>query len=125
MFTLKRQTPKPLRTRRDIATRFKPGVSGNPGGRPRAIYEATAKALAEIDPLTGKTRADKIVESMLQAAERPMMPHSVSAFRAIREVAEPMEEAESGQINANVLNATVIAILTEAAGERQANAIEI
>src|SRR5438094_590863 len=42
-------------------TRFQPGQSGNPGGRPKAlISDATRDWLKIVDPKTGKTNAELV-----------------------------------------------------------------
>ena len=50
--------------------RFKPGQSGNPGGRPKTklITQAYQELLMEIDPKTGKTKATLIAEKTLKEA---------------------------------------------------------
>lgn len=50
--------------------RFEPGKSGNPGGRPksRAITTAARNKMDEIDPKTGKTFAEGIVDAQVKKA---------------------------------------------------------
>ncbi len=43
-----------------VEHQFKPGVSGNPGGRPRLLSDAYREYLATPDPDTGRTRAQDI-----------------------------------------------------------------
>ncbi len=49
---------------------WKPGQSGNPGGRPKTklITQAYQELLMEIDPKTGKTKATLIAEKTLKEA---------------------------------------------------------
>ena len=51
--------------------RFKPGQSGNPGGRPKGdgvISKAVIRQLAELDPRTLKSIAEKIVAALIKKA---------------------------------------------------------
>lgn len=56
---------------RDRLGRFSPGHSGNPGGRPRgrSLTAALNAALDESDD-EGRTRRERIVARLLEAAER-------------------------------------------------------
>lgn len=48
--------------------RFKPGESGNPGGRPQKLDEAYAKALTEVDPKSGLTVAEILAQTLVLKA---------------------------------------------------------
>lgn len=65
---------------------FQPGQSGNPGGRTKfALVSKAARArLAEIDPKTGLSGAQTIVEALYREACRG----NVKAFRELREICE-------------------------------------
>lgn len=67
------------------ATRFKPGQSGNPGGRPRKymISEAAVAALAE-EMKDGRTKAEAVVQAIIAKALRG----DVRAFEALRDTSE-------------------------------------
>jgi hypothetical protein len=52
--------------------RFQPGVSGNPGGRPKLqlLSRAAREALAEVNPETGLTGAEDVVVAMMKEARK-------------------------------------------------------
>lgn len=49
---------------------WKPGQSGNPGGRPKKLTNHLERHLDEIDPETGKSYGDMLVEAAVQRAIR-------------------------------------------------------
>jgi hypothetical protein len=65
---------------------FKPGISGNPKGRPvaRKVSNAVVERLAQVEPETGMTYAELIAHALVYRAIRG----DVSAAREIREVTE-------------------------------------
>lgn len=65
---------------------FKPGVSGNPGGRPkfRALSKAAREELDKINPVTGLTAAQEIVNALIKEAKRG----NVWAARELRDWSE-------------------------------------
>ena len=75
-----------------VAHRFKPGSEwrGNAGGRPKILGESLKKQL-EAKAEDGRTVAEHIVENLIANALTPY-PHSIAAFRTIRELVEPTEE---------------------------------
>jgi len=76
---------------------FKPGKEwkGNRLGRPKILYEESAAALREIDPVTGKTKARLMVDAMIETAQF-CLPHSVAAFKALCELDEQTDREEKG-----------------------------
>jgi hypothetical protein len=64
-----------------IATRFQPGVSGNPGGRPkmRILSDMLAAIGCEVEPKSGKTWFQLAAEALVSKAFRG----DVQAFREI------------------------------------------
>ena len=68
------------------ATRFKPGVSGNPGGRPktRLLSEAFRNRLGEVDPSSGKTNAEIIADTLTERAK-------IGDVKAAAEIADRCE----------------------------------
>jgi hypothetical protein len=112
---------KPFKSRAELNGKLDPRI--NVGGRPKILYEETAKWLCETDK-TGKTNARKLIESMGEAAMRSMSPHSVAAFKAIKDTVEA-EERDESRINPNILHASIIDIINRSVGERQKNPIAI
>jgi uncharacterized protein DUF5681 len=67
------------------ATQFKPGVSPNPGGRPKdLVSDAQKDLLKKIDEATGKTNAELVAEAQLKVA----LSGDTSAYCAIRDTTE-------------------------------------
>src|ERR1700738_4584187 len=65
--------------------KFKPGHSGNPGGRPKVIKEAYYARLLSETTYKGEkmTEVEAIAASMVDAAKMSSEPHSVSAAKEI------------------------------------------
>src|SRR6266699_3665563 len=67
------------------ATQFKPGKSGNPGGRPKALVsDATRDWLKAVDPRTGKSNAEMVA----QAQGKKALKGDTSAYTAVRDTSE-------------------------------------
>lgn len=67
------------------ATQFKPGKSGNPGGRPKAlIADASREWLKQIDRNTGQTNAELIAKAQGKKA----LKGETSAYNAIADRTE-------------------------------------
>jgi Family of unknown function (DUF5681) len=79
------------------AVKFKKGVSGNPGGRPkrRLITSELNKILNARDPESGRKGARVLAERMVQIAKGP---DEQSAVRAIKEIADRVEGRTEQQI---------------------------
>lgn len=77
-----------------VKHRFKPGPAwrGNAGGRPKILGGSLTKQL-KAKTEDGRTVAEKVVENLINNA-LSRFPHSVTAFRTIREIVEPNEEEE-------------------------------
>lgn len=69
-----------------VEYQFKPGQSGNPGGRPKLLSGAYRKMLAEVNPrdLEGRTNAELIAV----AARTEALKGDVGAMREIRSATE-------------------------------------
>lgn len=63
---------------------FAPGVSGNPGGRPKLLSDAYRARLLEVESKTGKTYAELIAEAQVRKAHLG----DVGAAREIRTATE-------------------------------------
>jgi hypothetical protein len=83
--------------------------SPNPGGRPRILTEKM-KAYLEQKDENGITNAEKVVEAMGALAQK-QLPHSVSAFREIRQIVESADNEEKSSVNVGSLNLEVLAML--------------
>ena len=66
--------------------KFPPGVSGNPGGRPKSLTDAYRKMLAEVDPGSGMTKAELLAQA--RYIEALSSDHGTSAAREIRQATE-------------------------------------
>ena len=68
------------------ATQFKPGNRANPGGRPKKtkITDATREWLESVDPKTGKTNAELVVEAQGRQARKG----NTGAFNALGDRSE-------------------------------------
>jgi hypothetical protein len=121
---------KPFKSRAELNGQLDPRI--NPGGRPKIIGQTlTQRLLEEIesdipDPkdlkktITVKCRRlDLVVESLINNA-MTYQPHSVSAFRTIREIVEPTQEEEQGAVDKDFTR-----LIAQLIMERPANAIEI
>ena len=66
--------------------RFEPGQSGNPGGRPRqrSLSKAAREKLDQINPVTGLTYAQEIVDALVKEGKRG----NVWAAKELREWTE-------------------------------------
>src|SRR5438105_4479279 len=99
---LERQTAKPKAESTSEATRFQPGVSGNPagGGRPRSPLPKAAapevrRQLAEIKH--GRTNFESIVAAQIEIAKNAKAPNSCSrAFDALmdRAFGKPLQTVD-------------------------------
>ena len=67
---------KPFKSRKDNGGELDPRI--NKGGRPKIVYEETAKYLSK--KVNGKTNARSMVEAMGELVQK-QLPHSVPAFR--------------------------------------------
>ena len=74
-----------------VATRWKKGSSGNPGGRPksRLLSEALRSRLAEVKPddPTGRTYAEVVAENLIEIA----CSEGPGAVHAANEIADRIE----------------------------------
>lgn len=86
------------------STPWRPGVSGNPGGRPsyKIMSDACARKLIEVpNPETGESRADIIAERVISQAEQG----DIQAFTAVRDTVEG-RPAQQINLQADVLMET-------------------
>lgn len=63
---------------------FKPGQSGNPGGRPKGLSAAYKLRLDEVEPKTGKTYAELIAIAVTAEA----MKGKIEAAKELRQATE-------------------------------------
>ncbi len=70
--------------------RFKPGRSGNPGGRPKTklLTQAYRELLEQVDPKTGKTVAQLIAENIIEKALRGALKGDLAAVKEITDRTE-------------------------------------
>ena len=66
------------------AYQFKPGQSGNPGGRPKLLSGAYKKMLATVNERDGRTNAELIAE----AAKVESLKGDIPAMRELRQATE-------------------------------------
>lgn len=69
-----------------VEHQFKPGQSGNPGGRPKTklITQAYQEILERVDEMSGKTFAEIIAEVVVQEAKSKNLP-------AVKEITDRTE----------------------------------
>ncbi len=83
-----------------IGKRFQPGVSGNPGGRPRKsrLTDASRAWLEQVDQASGLTNAELVVAALGQRA----LKGDAESFRALADRAEgkPMQSLQVENIGA-------------------------
>jgi len=120
---------KPFKSRGELGGQLDPRI--NIGGRPKVLTESLAKELRKkVTVCVGKgedgkeiveekLRAECVVKALVDNA-CTMKPHSVAAFRAICELAEPTEEEERGPVDRDFTRLVAQLLL-----ERKANAQEI
>jgi hypothetical protein len=68
-------------------TRFKPGTSGNPAGRPRTkFFRDIARELVEmVDTKSKKARARRLVETLFREAEKGSLGHFKQVLNLLEE----------------------------------------
>lgn len=102
-----------------IATRWKKGHSGNPGGRAKHVSRAYIKHLETIvDEESGETNADKIAMAQIKKASLIFDPGSTAAAREIRQATEGDEDKDKGGFNIGSLNVAILNQITRAATEQ-------
>lgn len=87
------------RVRADYLTRFKPGQSGNPGGRPKKLTRILDAVLDEKDK-RGKTVARKLVEA---AVNRAIKKSDILMKEVWERTEGKMPSEERGQTNVQVV----------------------
>jgi hypothetical protein len=97
--------------RRDVLTRWKPGQSGNPGGRPRRkpITEAYRRII-ENENLTIRALKQREEDSIVDALAKSMVMRSFVDVKAVAEVTDRIEGrvAPEQEDNPNRARMTVI-----------------
>jgi Family of unknown function (DUF5681) len=106
-----------------VQYQFKPGRSGNPGGRPKILTEEAAKWLKEKDE-NGVTNAAKAVRAQGELTFRTALPHSVTAFREIWARVEPSDK-EVAETTSSALVAEILSALLRVPLAKDAQAIEL
>jgi ribosomal protein L17 len=68
-------------------TRFKPGVSGNPAGRPRTkiFREIAREIVGMVDTKTKKERARKLIDALVKQAENGSLGHFRQVLNLLEE----------------------------------------
>jgi hypothetical protein len=89
---------------------FKPGQSGNPGGRPKRIKKSYDRFLDETDAKTGLTGAEKIAQKIIQVAQSDSR-NNVAAAREVTRVTEGEDEVTQGNISIGAINLGVLAMM--------------
>lgn len=97
----------PVQTRKIPHSAFKPGISGNPGGRPRSAY-FRKKALKQLrqEIAAGVDRGDTVLDAIVsKAADGDMI-----AAEFLRDTVDgPVAAAQSGfSVNVNLQSATIV-----------------
>ena len=79
------ETPEQTGERRDIATRFKPGQSGNPAGRKKGARARLAEAFIQDMYEAWQTRGAEVIQRVIEDRPhgRPASPASCRLFEAI------------------------------------------
>ena len=87
---------KPERPQNKNLIHYKPGAewTGNRSGRPKILGDSLKKQLEAVAE-DGRTKAEHVTETLIANAMTGL-PHSVSAFRTIREIVEPTEAESMG-----------------------------
>lgn len=83
IFTDVKKKPRGKSFEKGNPYRFPPGVSGNPGGRPKGLMAAVNKWLEEEDD-TGKTNAEKVAAKIGEE----VLAGNVAAFNAFCRLTE-------------------------------------
>lgn len=84
---------------------FKPGQSGNPGGRPKgkSLTALLRERLDEVDPATGKTIAEMVVEGWVNAARDGNVPAIKEALdRTEGKVPDKLETKNDTNVTVNL-----------------------
>jgi hypothetical protein len=120
---------KPFKSRAALNGQIDPRI--NIGGRPKVLTESLAKELRKkVKVCVGKgedgkqiveekLRAECVVEALVDSA-CTMKPHSVTAFRTIREIIEPSELEQRGSSDRELTR-----LFAQLLWERKANAQEL
>jgi hypothetical protein len=77
---------KPFKSRAELGGQLDPRI--NKGGRPKGMSKAYTRWLAEVDPATGESNADKLAKAQIARACNPKDPGSTAAAREIRKATE-------------------------------------
>ncbi len=89
-----------------IGKRFQPGVSGNPGGRPRKtkLTDAAREWLESVDQESGRTNAELVVAALGQQA----LKGDAESFRALADRSEgrPMQSLQVENVGAEQILGT-------------------
>jgi hypothetical protein len=90
-----KQTKSGTNKRKD--TRFKPGQSGNPKGRPpvgKSLAETVRRIADEKDPRSGKSNIEAVILKMFEKAKAGSVAHA--AFLTDRGWGKPPQPIEAG-----------------------------
>ncbi len=102
-----------FKTKEELGGQLDPRI--NKGGRPKILKEESAQYLGEKDK-SGKTNARVMIEAMGELAKK-QLPHSVGAFKEIRQTAEPNEEDKGNTFNIGEVNLGVLAMVQRLVGK--------